>query len=233
MIKFSNNIESINESIELSGKNAFNIFLSIIEDSEYRFIKHNYLNISDYSYFFTTDKINDNSDIIDILSHKTSLQTAYLTLSTISDKRLSFYFGIKNYSLFYGFYDEDSNYVYKVGVFKCNLIDFKNLTKHKSCKNIKGIIENSNLKNMNLLKKVKKDFETFFEKFESTPEIMDEFRIQKSFDIGIFTEEDLNDMKLTYTLELWARKFDWKKNFIYYSHITDKFVHFYIKIKSF
>ena len=91
--------ENVKQQVELAGKNAFNIFLGIVDEFENEFTKQNYLNTSSYLYFFTTDKIKQTYEVINRLELKSSLQTAYLTLNSIRNERLSFYFGIKNSKL--------------------------------------------------------------------------------------------------------------------------------------
>ena len=47
-----------NENQELSGESGFNIFLDIINTLGLLFIKHDYMNVGDYSYFFTCYRVN-------------------------------------------------------------------------------------------------------------------------------------------------------------------------------
>lgn len=218
-------------TIDLAGKNAFKLFLNVIDEFEHTFMKQNYLNTGEYLYFFTTDKIIKKYEIIDVLEHKSSLKYAYYTLAKLKDMRLSFYFGIKKNMLYYGFYNETNGYVYKVGEFKVNN-NFLSTIKNGCFKTIRKVIEKMNLKNINQLHLIRVDFHTFFQDFNGDIEIMDEERIKKTFNSNIFKEEDLDELKLNYTLEQWSRNFDWSGKYYYYSLITDKFIHFYIKIKK-
>lgn len=227
MKKFTN----INENIELSGQFAFDIFLDIINDFELLFIKHKYLNTGDYSYFFTTEKIKDNHEILNILERKRSLKHAYLTFKSIIDMRLSFYFGVKRKTLFYGFFNEDTNYVYKVGVFITTNSYLKKLN-NKTFKNIRKVLETIDLKKMNILHKIKKDFEEFFDGVENEIEIKDEFRVEKTFSTDIFNSNDLTESKLTYTLQHWARKYTWYYDTYIFVYVAEKKVYFYIKLKN-
>ncbi len=218
-------------SVELSGKHAFDIFLDIINDFGLMFVKQNVYNTADYSYFFTTEKINSTQEIIDSLRRKTSLETAYKTLGQIRDMRLSFFFGVNGDKLFYGYYNEDNRYVYKVGMFKVKSKDLILISKKNCLKTIRKILQNTNLKNMNLLQIIKVDFHTLFDGIEQDVEILDEFRIKNTFPIDILKQEDRNETKLRYYLTQWSRNFKWSDKCYYFIHLTEKYVHFYIKIK--
>ena len=219
-------------NIKLSGKNAFDIFLNMISDFNMLFIKQDYYNTGDYNYFFTSEKITKTKEIIDTLSRKKSLETAYKTLGNIQNMRLSFFFGVKNSVLFYGYYNEDNRYVYKVGKFKVTPKDLRNISKKKSMKTIRLILQNNNLKNMKLLQEIKVDFHTLFDTDENDVEILDEYRIKNSFSSDFLREEDLDENKLRIFLLQWSRNFKWSDKCHYYIHLTDKYVHFYIKIKT-
>jgi len=225
-------MEIINEKYDLSGKHAFNIMLDIINDFDLLFVKQDYYNTSDYSYFFTTEKIKSVSEMIDVLQRRKSLEMAYKTLKSIREMRLSFFFGVKEYTCFYGFYNEDNRYLYKVGKFRVNNKDFKNLYKNKCMKTIRSIIEKGNLKNLKQLQEIKVDFHTLFDQVEPDVEILDEYRIKNSFKIDILKPEDRDENKLRIYLTQWSRNFKWSDKCYYYIHLTEKYVHFYIKLKS-
>ena len=218
--------------VELSGKNAFDIFLDIINDNDLLFIKQDYYNTGDYSYFFTTERIINTQEVIDSLRRKKSLETAYKTLGSLKDMRLSFFFGVKDNTMFYGYYNEDNRYVYKVGKFKATNKLIKNLYKIKCMKTIRSVLENVNLKNMKLLQEIKVDFHTLFDGVENDVEIVDEYRIKNTFEIDIFKEEDKDEEKLKLYLLQWSRNFKWTDKCYYIIHLTEKYAHFYMKIKS-
>lgn len=219
-------------SVKLSGKHAFDIFLDIINDYGLMFVKQNVYNTADYSYFFTTEKINSTQEIIDTLRRKSSLETAYKTLGQIRDMRLSFFFGVKENTLFYGYYNEDNRYVYKVGMFKVNPKDLRKLSNKNCLKTIRKILQNTNIKNMNLFQIIKVDFHTLFDGIEQDVEILDEYRIKNTFPIDTFKIEDRDESKLRIYLTQWSRNFKWTDKCYYFIHLTEKYVHFYIKIKS-
>jgi len=134
--------------------------------------------------------------------------------------------------LFYGFYNEDNRYIYKVGKFKITNSGFKKLYKNKCMKTIRSILEKSSFKNIKELHKIRPELESVFENVDSEVEILDEYRIKNTFPIDIFTDEDLDETKLRVFLTQWARKYPWSDKCYYYTHLTDKYIHFYIKIKS-
>jgi len=218
------------EKVKLSGQNAFDIFLDIICDFNFIFVKQNYLNMGDYNYFFTTEKISNKQEVLDTLKRKSSLETAYLTLGSIKDMRLSIYFAIKDNVLTYGYFNEDNSYIYKVGKFKINTKILKLLSRKKCLKTIRSILDNSNLKNLSLLQIIKVDFHTLFDNVKSDVEIIDENRIKNTFDLSIFKDEDRNENKLRIYLTQWSRNFKWSNKCYYIIHLTEKYAHFYIKI---
>ena len=61
---------------------------------------------------------------------------------------------------------------------------------------------------------------------------LDEKRIKKTFSTDLFYEDDIDENKMVRTLEKWVDKYDWANNFYYYVNITEKFIHFFIKIKE-
>jgi len=219
-------------NIELSGKHAFDIFLDIINDFDLLFIKQDYYNTADYCYFFTTERITKNQEILDTLSRKTSLKTAYMTLGSLKDMRLSFFFAVKQYVVVYGFYNETNRYIYKVGKFKTTNDDFRKLKFKRCMKTIRSVIENSNLRNLKQLQLIKVDFHTLFNNTEKDIEILDEWRIKSTYPINIFKDEDKDEEKLRIYMTQWSRNFSWTEKCYYYARLTEKYAHFYIKLKT-
>lgn len=219
-----------NSNTQLSGKAAFNIFLNVIEDVDLMFIKHDFYNVGEYSYFFTTEKINDNNNIIKLLEKKRSLRHAFLTLKEIKNMRLSFYFGIKRKTFFYGFYNEDTQYVYKVGSFK-TISSYVRKIKSRSLKNITHILYDVDLMKSNILHNIKKDYENFFDVVPVDIKIKDQYILSKQYDRDIFNIEDITEQNMNYTLLLWTRKYKWFGNVYSFVNITDKYIYFYLKLK--
>jgi len=221
----------INENVDgLSGKVAFDVFIDIIYDTDIFFVKHDFLNVGEYSYFFTTEKIKDNYEIINILENKRSLEFAYKTLQTIKKMRLSFYFGVKKKTLFYGFYNEDTQYVYKVGYFSTTSTYLKKL-KNPIFKNIKDVLINVDMKKEIFILNIRNDFEDFFNGVESELVVKDEFRLSKKYSVDLFNAEDIDELRMNYTLLVWSRKFSWYRNVYSFVNITNKNIYFYIKLK--
>lgn len=221
---------SINKE-QMSGKYAFDIFLDIISDFDLLFIKQDYYNTQDYWYFFTTEKITKYKELLDVLKRKTSLKLAHTTLNSLKDKKLSFFFGVKDYTVFYGFNDEITGEVYEVGKFKTTNKEFKNLKYKKCLKTIRDVIKNSNLKNLKLLHTIKKDFKTLFNLNDVDIEIIDERRVKSTYSIDIFKIQDRNEDRLAIYMTQWSRKFSWTDKCYYYVRLTEKYAHFYIKLK--
>ena len=220
------------ENVELSGKHAFDIFLDIISDFDLLFIKQDYYNTGDYSYFFTTERMTKNQEILDVLQRKNSLKTAYMTLGSLKDMRLSFYFAIKNYTVTYGYYNEDNRYIYKVGLFNTTNESFKKLYGKRCMKTIRSVIEHSNLRNLKQLQLIKVDFHTLLDSKEPDVEILDENRIKNTFPIEVFKQEDRDETKLRIFLTQWSWNFEWKDKVYCFIHLTEKYIHFYIKLKA-
>ena len=221
----------INESVNLGGKASFDIFLDIIAELKMLFIKYDFYNVGEYNYFFTTEKIKDNYLVVDMLKRKRSLNHAYLTLSEIRDMRLSFYFGVKKKTLFYGFYNEDTKYVYKVGLFSVTTSYLKKI-KTYSLKNIKDVLSNVDLLKINKLHDIKKDFETFLDVVDIDIKIKDKFILSKQFTHDMFKTEDITELNMNYTLLTWSRKFKWFNSVYTFVNVTDKYIYFYIKLKG-
>jgi len=231
MKKFSNINENNGEETELGGKSSFDVFLDIIDEQGLLFIKHDFYNIGEYSYFFSSEKIESNMNILNVLERKRSLRNAYLSLAAIKEQRLSFYFGVKRKKLFYGFYDEDTRYVYKVGFFEVTTSYLMKLV-NPCFKTIRTILADADMKKMNKLHQIKIELNSFLIEDNQNIKIKDDFRICKQITCESFRTEDLNEERMNYTLLTWTRKFKWYKDVYSFVNITEKQVYFYIKIKE-
>jgi len=221
----------MNENIEYGGKLSFNIFMDIIDETDLLFIKYDFYNVGEYSYFFTTEKIKYNYKLLDLLKRRRSLSHAYHTLSELKNMRLSLYFGIKKKTLFYGFFNEDTNYVYKVGSFLVSSSYIKKLS-NSIFKNIREILVKVDLKKINMLHDIKNDFNDFFPEIPIDIKIKDKYILSKQYNLEIFKQEDITELNMNYTLLTWARKFKWFNLVYTFVNITDKYVYFYIKLKG-
>jgi hypothetical protein len=230
-MKTFSSINENNDNPDLGGKNSFEIFIDIINELDLLFIKHDFYNIGEYSYFFSTEKIQNNINLLHTLERKSSLKHAYLTLATIKEQRLSFYFGIKRKKLFYGFYDEDTKYVYKVGVFNTTSSYLKKM-KSMCFSSIKSVLIDADMMKMNKLHQIKSDFDELFPGLDAEIKIKENFRISKKYSTEQFNQDDIVEDRLDYTILSWSRKYKWYKDVYSFVNITEKYIYFYIKLKT-
>lgn len=210
----------------LSGKESFRVFLYMVNKFELRFLKRSYLNTSDYFYFFYTDSIPNNSMLKDELQLKDSLKAGYLTLKKMKDRVLSFYFGIKENVLEYGFYDVSRRVVYKIGKFKITQSYFKKLPQHQCFKHIAERLKDADIKNMEILHQIKSDLYQFKE--DGEVKILSEEKIKISFNKDIF--EDLGENKLTDEFNEFKNDYNWDSETKPEVVIGEEKVHFYLNL---
>lgn len=216
---------------KLNGKYGFFIFLDIIDQLKNSFIKEDYLNTKDFNLFFTTDKIEDKMKLSDILEFKKSLNIAYETLIHIRNLRLSFYFGVKDFKLQYGFHDDLKRMIYKVGEFKITSTFLRNLRSYKCITLISNILENVILKDLNILQKTKKDLVYFIDDKFKDIKFIDEKRLFKCIsnkELDNYVKGD----KLTEYFDSWCFKHKWYYSVYNYVDRDDNNTYFYIKIKD-
>jgi len=221
-----------NEGPRLDGKHGFFMFLKLLDDMKMHFIKtSHYLNTGKYQYFFTTDHIKNKEDLLGYFSDSMSLKTTCETANQIKDNRLSFYFGVKNNNLEYGFQNDMTREIYKTGLFKVDTKYIRSLRSYKCLALIEGILKNSNLVNLNMLQEIKSHLKTWFEGKGSIL-ILNENIVKKSIDKEDCKEDLENVNGLLHKYEKWCEKFKWVNKVFYYidSEDDDK-VTFYVKIK--
>lgn len=217
------------ESFESSKKGAFDIFLEVIDELNYKFHNQEYMNTGIYSYFFQTDLINIDMKILDLFEFKKSLPLAYPTLKSIKDKRITFYFAVKEMILEYGFFDPDKELVYKIGEFDINVNYLKSL-KNRCIISIKSSLNKSNIRYVFLLNKIKKELLKIFN-VEGKIKVLDEFRIKISYDKKLFKDEDLTEDNMNNYINNWLIDNKLYKNYIGHAVITDDNVNIYINTK--
>lgn len=219
-------------NIKLDGKHGFFMFLKLIDDMKIHFIKSShFLNTGKYQYFFTTEAIRDKESFVGYFRESLSLKTTCDTAQNLKKERLSFYFGVKNNQLEYGFQDDMKSSIYKTGVFAVDTKYVRSLKSYKCISLIEGILKNSNLSSLNLLQEIKSNLK-FWHEGKGSVLILNEWIIKKSIDKDDIKDE-LDDVnKLLYKYEKWCEKFKWINKVFYYidSEDNDK-VTFYIKIK--
>jgi len=226
MDKFSN------IQVNYAGSGGFNIFLDTVSSFGQLFNKINYLNTGQFHYFFYTDKIEKKQELLHSLEHKTSIELAYGTLKNIIKDRISFYFGIIDTMLEYGFYDLDKDLIYKIGEFSIRNSQIKKL-EHSCLKIIKFQLSRINIRNIKFLHSLKIEFREFLKEYDGKIEILDDLRIKKTFSSDIFSEEDLNDNDLTIFINKWAMKKEWYTKVVCYATVVEKEIKFFIRIKAF
>lgn len=220
------------KSIKLDGRHGFFMFLKLIDDLKFNFIKTNhYLNVGKYLYFFTTEHIKNKDKFYDLFRDCLSIKTTCDTAQKLKDKRLSFYFGIKDNKLEYGFQDDMTREIYKTGIFEIEDRYLRSLKSYKCLSLIEGILKNSNIKNLNLLHEIRSHLKGWYEN-KGKVIILDENIIKKSIDREELKDElkDVNNLLRKY--ERWCEKFKWVNKVFYYIDSEDEqYVTFYIKIK--
>lgn len=216
---------------KLDGKYGFFMFLFIIDELKNKFIKtRDYMNINDFYYFFTTDIIKNKFDTYDILEQKNSIKKTFETFKEIKKERLSFYFGIIDDNIEYGFFDDVNLKKYKTGEFKTSSTYIKGLKNYKCLKLIQKNISSISIKEIKRLHQVKADVEKFLNDIPSTIKIFDDKTVIKTISkdkIGMTVEE--GDRKLHKVFKMWAKNFKWEKYFTTYTDIQDNDILFYVK----
>jgi hypothetical protein len=219
--------------LKLDGKHGFFMFLKLLDDLKMNFIKSgHYLNVGKYQYFFTTEHIKDKESFAGYFRESLSLRTTCETAQELKDKRLSFYIGIKQNNLEYGFQDDKTRDIYKTGIFKVNTKYVRSLRSYKCLTLIENVLKTSNLISLNILQAVKQSFKELY-KGKGDILILNENIIKKSIDKEDFKKEELEDPnELLRKYERWCEKFKWVNKVYYYIDSEDEEkVTFYVKVK--
>lgn len=218
--------------LKLDGRHGFFMFLKLIDDLKFNFIKTNhYLNVGKYLYFFTTEHIKNKDKFYDYFRDCLSIKTTVNTAQKLKDKRISFYFGIKDGKLEYGFQDDMNRDIYKTGVFDVDNRYIRSLKSYKSLVLIENILKNVNLSNLILLHEIKAHLKGWYEN-EGKVIILNENIVKKTINKEELKDDikDVNNLLRKY--EKWCEKFKWvNKVFYYIDSEDDDNVTFYIKIK--
>lgn len=227
--------EYIKENVEfkLDNKNGFFMFLKLLDELKMTFIKTNhYLLIGKYQYFFTTENIKNKDKTIDMFEDVISLRVLYKTFVENKEKRLSFYFGVKNYSFEYGLCDDMTNEVYMTGEFLIDNRFLRTIKSYKCIVLIEDILKRSNVKNLILLHEIRNHVSKYWypEKGGKTI-IMNDNILKKTVpksEIGELTHD-----KILFKYEQWCEKYKWINKVFYYLDEEDNGdISFYIKIKE-
>lgn len=233
MIEYKDFIQQEKKPLKLDGRHGFFMFLRLIDDLKFNFLKTNhYLNVGKYLYFFTTEHIKNKDKFYDLFRDCLSIKKTCDTAQKLKDKRISFYFGIRDNKLEYGFQDDMTREIYKTGVF--DVVDryVRSLKSYKCLVLIEGILKNANIVNLDLLHEIKSHLKGWY-KDKGKIIILNENIIKKTIDKSYLKEElkDVNGLLRKY--EQWCEKFKWVNKVFYYIDSDDEQnVTFYIKIKS-
>lgn len=231
MIKYIEYIKE-NNSIKLDAKNGFFMFLNLVDVLKMNFIKtSNYLNVGEYQYFFTTEHIKNESKFLEVFNKLLSLKTTCETAIQNKGNRLSFYFGIKNNKLEYGFQNDTNSSLLKTGEFDVDYRFIRGLKSFKCLSLIQGVLEKSRLFNLNMLQIIKNDLQYWYED-EGETLIINEEIVTKTINKEDI-KQDLLDDKLLYKYEKWCEGFRWFNKVYFYIDAEDDIkITFYIKIKD-
>ena len=209
--------ESVNESLELSGKHSFFTFLQIISNHDFHFVLNDhYTKLYKYHLFFSTETITKVDEYIEIFKYKHSLASTYEILKKINGNKLAFFFGIKeNNVLRYGIVDLDTQRSYVVGEFNITDGYFKSIVKYKALQSINKIIQNLNVKHLSTISKIKQDFEKFYPSKKNLKIKIEDNKIINYYNRSEFTNEEINMNRLYRTLDKWISKKSWRNNVEY------------------
>jgi len=202
----------LNETYELSGKHSFLTFLQIVSNHDYHFILNDYFTkLYKYHFFFSTETIEKIEDYVEIFKYKHSLASSYEILLKIKSNKLAFFFGVKDNSLLrYGFLDLDTQRSYVVGEFNVSGEYFRSISKYKALQSINKILQNTDVKNLSTLSKIKQDFEKFYTSKENLKIRIIDNKVINYFDKSQFTDEDLNMNRPYRVLDSWVSKKSWR-----------------------
>jgi hypothetical protein len=222
--------EYIKENNELSGYNSFIILLKMIEDLDITFIKHNedYLNSEKYVLFYKSYEIKDKQELLSKLEFRSSLKLTYDNLKSLKDKKVSFFIGIYNKILEYGFYNYTDKSFIKIGEFTFSKNILNNISKFHSFLNIKQDLTPINISKISLLNQVKNDIKASFYKDKKS-----EIEI-KNFDV-LTVKFDINEIeykKYQNILESYTNNKKWRDKIDAYFEIDNDDLIFYFKVKK-
>jgi hypothetical protein len=211
----------INENIN-SGKYSFNIFLNIIDDYKLEFNSYNYLNTNDYFAYFHTPETNN--EIIEEFKLKKSFNIKTIEL----ESNVSFFIGIINKQLHYGFVHNEEKII--LGNFLISQNYFKNLPKQKCIKNISENFSNIIIQNLAILNLIKKDLKYWWNTTPSDIKISDNYKIIKSVNLDCFPKEFQNEDDLYSALNFFIKDKQWKNKIHFDVYIKENYVNFRIYI---
>ena len=232
MIKYNEYIKE-NIQIKLDRKHGFFMFLKVIDEMKMNFIKTNhYLNVGKYQYFFTTEHIKNKDNFIRLFRDLLSIKVTCETANNIKDQRISFYFGVKDGNLEYGFHDDMKREIYKTGVFQIDNRYLRSLRSYKCLVLIEGILKTSNILSLSLLQEVKYHMKYWYEGMGDVI-ILNENVLSKTINREEIEGDSKDNVLLLKKYEKWCEKFKWyDKVYFYIDNDDENTVTFFIKVKG-
>jgi len=230
MVKdFLTYIKENNQNHPIDGRFGFYMFLHTLDELNFSFVKtSNYLNTGNFLYFFRTEIIKKPIDISDAFEFKDSNINTFNIYEKINTERLSFYFGIRNNMIEYGFYNDMTDIIYKTGQFEVKDKEVRSIKSYKCLILINGVLSETNTRTLKILQEVKKDLKNLFQdKKSKTITIITTQRLRK-----IISKDQLKEEKdLDKYFTDWCNKFPWGKKVESYIDDSEDDISFYIKIK--
>ena len=229
MMKYSTYIKENNQNHPIDGRFGFYMFLHTLDELNFSFVKtSNYLNTGNFLYFFRTEIIKKPIDISDAFEFKDSNINTFNIYEKINTERLSFYFGIRNNMIEYGFYNDMTDIIYKTGQFEVKDKEVRSIKSYKCLILINGVLSETNTRTLKILQEIKKDLKNLFQdKKSKTITIITTQRLRK-----IISKDQLKEEKdLDKYFTDWCNKFPWGKKVESYIDDSEDDISFYIKIK--
>ena len=216
-----------NQNAPVDGRYGFYMFLHSLDELKFSFIKtSDYLNTGNFNYFFRTETIKNKLDVLDNFEFKESNKNTFKTYNKLQSERLSFYFGIRNNILEYGFYNDVKDIIYKTGQFDIKDKEVRSIKAYRCLVMISGILNEMNSRTLKLLYEIKNDLKNLFPDVANKGiTILTPQRIRKTINKKDITEENLDKY-----FSDWCNKFPWGKNVESSVDNSDDIVSFYVKI---
>jgi len=217
-----------NQNTPVDGRYGFYMFLYSLDELKFTFIKTgDYLNTGNFLYFFRTEIIRTSIDVLDNFEFKDSNKYTFRTYNKLKDERLSFYFGVRNGILEYGFYNDMKDVIYKTGQFEIKDQELRSIKSYKCLVLINGVLQLTNTRTLKILHEVKNDLKNLFPEVNSKGvTILTTQRLRKTFQ-----KDQIKEEKLDKYFSDWCNKFPWGKKVESYIDDSEDIVSFYIKIK--
>ena len=131
----------------------------------------------------------------------------------------------------YGFVDLDTQRSYVAGEFQISGGYFRTIAKYKALHSVNMILQNTDVKHLSTLSKIKQDFLNFYTSKKSLKIKIENNRVINYFDKNQFTEEDLSMNRPYRVLDQWITKKSWRNKVEFSVDDTTDQVQFIIIVK--